>query len=104
MAKAKEESAFSNAEIDGLIGGATTAAERDAILTRLKKRIFERMLAGELTHHLGYAPGADKPADQPNHRNGSTPKHAVAAALGPRPACLRVAARPPETPLHHECD
>ncbi len=74
MAKAKEESAFSDAEIDGLIGGATTAAEMDAMLTRLKKRIFERMLAGELTHHLGYAPGADKPADQPNHRNGSTPK------------------------------
>ena len=33
-----------------------------------------RILAGELTAHLGYAPGEEKPAGQANHRNGSTPK------------------------------
>lgn len=35
---------------------------------------MERVLRGELTHHLGYAPGAAKPAEQANHRNGTTPK------------------------------
>ena len=40
----------------------------------MKKALMERALAGELTHHLGYAPGEAKPADQPNHRNGTTPK------------------------------
>ena len=74
MAKKTEEPGISDTEIDALIGGATTAAEMEAIMTRLKKRIFERMLAGELTHHLGYAPGEAKPTDQPNHRNGTTPK------------------------------
>ena len=40
----------------------------------MQKRFAERVLATELTQHLGYAPGAEKPADQANHRNGSTPK------------------------------
>jgi putative transposase len=29
-------------------------------------------LGGELSHHLGYAPGGAKPAEVDNHRNGST--------------------------------
>jgi len=40
----------------------------------MKKALMERALAGELTHHLGYAPGEAKPPSQPNHRNGTTPK------------------------------
>jgi transposase-like protein len=32
-------------------------AEADAITRRFKKALLERMLGGELTHHLGYAPG-----------------------------------------------
>jgi hypothetical protein len=32
------------------------------------------MLGAELKHHLGYAPGEEKPAGQANHRNGTTPK------------------------------
>jgi len=74
MARKKEEPLVSDAAIDALVAGATTAPEMEAIFGQLKKRIIERMLAGELTSHLGYAPGADKPADQANHRNGSTPK------------------------------
>jgi transposase-like protein len=35
---------------------------------------MERILSGELTHHLGYEKGEPKPAEQANHRNGSTPK------------------------------
>lgn len=40
----------------------------------MKKVLMERILAGELTHHLGYAAGEAKPPAQGNHRNGSTPK------------------------------
>jgi hypothetical protein len=38
---------------------------------RFKKAIIERALGGELTHHLGYPPGGDKPDDTTNHRNGT---------------------------------
>jgi putative transposase len=31
-------------------------------------------LGAELSHHLGYAPGEEKPRGQANHRNGTTPK------------------------------
>jgi putative transposase len=43
----------------------------DAAVRRFKKAISERALGGELTHHLGYPPGGDKPDDTSNHRNGT---------------------------------
>lgn len=49
-------------------------AEVDAITKRFKKALVERMLGGELTHHLGYPPGADKPPDTSNQRNGTSGK------------------------------
>ena len=49
-------------------------ADVDAIVRRFKKAIVERMLGGELTHHLGYPPGGTKPAAVGNHRNGTTDK------------------------------
>ena len=45
----------------------------DGLLLQLAAQI-ERALGGELSHHLGYAPGGDKPAEADNHRNGSTGK------------------------------
>ena len=48
-------------------------ADVDVIMRRFKKAIVERMLGGELTHHLGYPPGA-KPTDTFNHRNGTSGK------------------------------
>jgi transposase-like protein len=39
-----------------------------------KKALIEAALAAELGHHLGYAPGADRPEDVTNQRNGSTGK------------------------------
>jgi len=39
-----------------------------------KKALIERALGAELTHHLGYAPGADKPEAVNNQRNGATGK------------------------------
>jgi putative transposase len=39
-----------------------------------KKALIERALGAELSHHLGYAPGAAKPEDADNHRNGASGK------------------------------
>ena len=49
----------------------------NAATRRLKKALMERMLGGELSHHLGYPPGGTKPDDTPNHRNGVSPKTVV---------------------------
>lgn len=49
-------------------------ADVDVLTRRFKKAMVERMLGGELTHHLGYPPGADKPAGATNHRNGTSDK------------------------------
>jgi len=60
--------------IDHLAGEATRMAEVEAIVRQMKKQVMERILRGELSHHLGYKPGEEKPAGQSNHRNGATPK------------------------------
>ncbi|HEY1443002.1 MAG TPA: IS256 family transposase [Mycobacterium sp.] len=39
-----------------------------------KKALIEASLNAELSHHLGYQPGADRPEPVTNHRNGSTAK------------------------------
>jgi len=50
-----------------------TPGEVDESMRRYKKALLERALGAELTHHLGYPPGA-KPEAATNHRNGTTPK------------------------------
>jgi len=56
-------------------GGAPMTAEQiNAATMALKKALIERALAGELTHHLGYPPGASKSDDAGNHRNGVSAK------------------------------
>jgi putative transposase len=65
---------FDPAALDALLGERRTIDEVDELFRQMKKALMERALAGELTHHLGYAPGKAKPTDQPNHRNGTTPK------------------------------
>jgi transposase-like protein len=51
--------------------GPISPEELDAAVRRFKKAIIERALGGELTHHLGYPPGAQKPDETTNHRNGT---------------------------------
>jgi putative transposase len=70
----QEPEEFSEEALDALLGDRRTPEDVEALFRQLKKRLIERALGAELTHHLGYAPGAAKPADQPNHRNGTTPK------------------------------
>jgi len=66
--------AFNPAALDALIGERRTMDEVDELFRQMKKALMERILDGELTHHLGYAAGEAKPTAQPNHRNGATPK------------------------------
>ena len=54
--------------------GPLTAAEVETATRRFKKALIERALGAELTHHLGYAPGAPKPDLTTNHRNGASGK------------------------------
>lgn len=54
--------------------GPISPEELDAAVRPFKKAIIERALGGELTHHLGYPPGGDKPDDTSNHRNGTGSK------------------------------
>lgn len=45
-----------------------------ALFTALKKAVMERALNAELSAHLGYEKGQEKPAGESNHRNGSSAK------------------------------
>ena len=60
--------------VDQFVRGPMTAeAIQDASMA-FKKALIERALEGELSHHLGYPPGGDKPAEAGNHRNGASAK------------------------------
>ena len=75
------------AQLDALLGGRTSLEEVDAIVRQMKKALYERILSGELTHHLGYGRGDEKPATATNHRNGTTPK-TVLSEDGPIPLAI----------------
>jgi len=60
--------------IDQLVSGPMTAEAVNAASLAFKKALIERALGAELSHHLGYPPGADKPPDADNHRNGVSSK------------------------------
>ena len=54
--------------------GPMTAEQINATTMALKKALIERALGGELSHHLGYPPGAARPEDAVNQRNGISAK------------------------------
>lgn len=60
--------------LDSLVKGPMSAEGVAELMGSFKKALMERVLAGELSHHLGYGPGEAKPAEQINHRNGSSGK------------------------------
>ncbi len=62
--------------LEQIAGGASpmTAEQINATTMALKKALIERALGGELTHHLGYPPGAVRPGDVGNQRNGTSGK------------------------------
>lgn len=68
------ENKINEQALDELLKDCKDPQQFEAVFQQLKKAIVERALAGELTHHLGYAHGEKKPAGQTNQRNGSSAK------------------------------
>lgn len=60
--------------LDEVLKGYRGPQDFEAIFKQFKKAILERALGAELTQHLGYSKGEQKPEHQSNHRNGSTAK------------------------------
>jgi transposase-like protein len=60
--------------IDQFVTGPMTANAVDQATTAFKKALIERALGAELSHHLGYPLGAEKPAESSNQRNGASSK------------------------------
>ena len=60
--------------IDQFVTGPMSPEAVQTASMAFKKALIERALGAELSHHLGYPPGAAKPEDAGNHRNGSTGK------------------------------
>jgi putative transposase len=60
--------------LDQLVNGPMTAGQVQELFDQFKKAVLERALAGEMSHHLGYAPGQAKPEGVSNQRNGKSAK------------------------------
>ncbi len=60
--------------VDLFLSGPMTGEAINQAGIAFKKALIEASLNAELSHHLGYAPGAEKPGQVSNHRNGATSK------------------------------
>ena len=60
--------------LDQFVKGPMTAEAVQGASQAFKKAMIERALGAEMNVHLGYPPGADKPAAATNHRNGKSAK------------------------------
>jgi putative transposase len=60
--------------VDLFLSGPMTGEAINEAGIAFKKALIEASLNAELSHHLGYPPGSDKPEPLTNHRNGSTSK------------------------------
>lgn len=66
--------------LDSMNIGIMTGEAVNATAFAFKKALIERALNAEISHHLGYAPGEERPASEPvslgvaNHRNGDCGK------------------------------
>jgi transposase-like protein len=60
--------------VDRFLTGPMTEEAINAAGLAFKQALIEASLNAELSHHLGYAPGAEKPVAASNHRNGFTSK------------------------------
>lgn len=60
--------------IDQFVTGPMSAEAVNAASIAFKKALIERALGAELSHHLGYPPGAARPEEASNQRNGRSGK------------------------------
>ena len=66
--------AIPNELIEQFVTGPMNAQAVQAATMAFKKALIERALGAEMSHHLGYPPGAAKPEESANHRNGRSGK------------------------------
>jgi putative transposase len=55
-------------------GPPMTGEQINTTMMAPKKALIERALGGELSHHLGYKPGGERPDRAANQRNGASAK------------------------------
>src|ERR1700676_1047705 len=60
--------------VNQFLTGPMSGEAINAASLAFKQALIEASLNSELTHHLGYAPGAERPAAVTNQRNGVTSK------------------------------
>ena len=60
--------------IDRFVTDPMSAEAVQAASMAFKKALIERALGAEMSHHLSYPPGATKPEESGNHRNGRSAK------------------------------
>ena len=60
--------------IEQLVQGPMTPSEAQDLFLSLQKAVIERLMNAEMSQHLGYKPGEDKPDGQTNERNGASGK------------------------------
>jgi len=60
--------------LDELVKGPMTPEQAQDLMLALNKAVIERIIGAEMNAHLGYPPGAPKPPEQTNERNGSSGK------------------------------
>ena len=70
----KALSQFSSELLERLVPAPITPGQFEDLVTQFKKALIERAMGAEMSHHLGYSPGQDKPAGVTNHRNGKSAK------------------------------
>jgi transposase-like protein len=63
--------------LDQLVTGPMSQGDLDTMFRSLKKAVIERAMNAEMTGHLGYAAGEEKPEAQSNHRNGTSGKTVI---------------------------
>ena len=60
--------------VDHFLTGPMSGEAINAAGLAFKQALIEATLNAELSHHLGYAPGAERPEATTNQRNGFTSK------------------------------
>ena len=63
--------------MDQLVKGPMTPSEVKGLMLAFNKALIQRAMNAELSHHLGYKPGQDKPEGQANERNGASAKTVI---------------------------
>jgi putative transposase len=66
--------------VNQFLTGPMTGEAINAAGIAFKQALIEASLNAELTHHLGYAPGAERPETTTNQRNGVTAKTVLSEA------------------------